>query len=292
MVDQTANFVRGEADSSIAAGDTTISVVNASEFPDPANGQYNVVLWDDSLGRPDQDDDAEIVRVTGRDTTNDNLTVTRAQEGTSDVSHPSGSALQLSPTAKTIDDIDTEKAGTNHDNNQHSETYTTTGENVENFSTSGSADTVPTSQGNGTLQMETVSTGVESTRMELASNTSTGTVFDLQTAFDELGYADPTNNQISIGDAGTYLIVGAGRIEDPDSSSDKLTLEVILNGSIETMTTFDASTGGFVDFTVDTTKVSQLSAGDSLQIKMRNFNGTDNGSQLGRDNYLSITKLL
>jgi len=108
MVDQTANFVRGEADSSIAAGDTTISVVNASEFPDPANGQYNVVLWDDSLGRPDQDDDAEIVRVTGRDTTNDNLTVTRAQEGTSDVSHPSGSALQLSPTAKTIGDIDAE----------------------------------------------------------------------------------------------------------------------------------------------------------------------------------------
>jgi hypothetical protein len=108
MVDQTANFVRGEADSSIGAGDTTISVVNASEFPDPANGQYNLVLWDDSLGRPDQDSDAEIVRVTGRDTTNDNLTVTRAQEGTSDVSHPSGSALQLSPTAKTISDIDAE----------------------------------------------------------------------------------------------------------------------------------------------------------------------------------------
>jgi hypothetical protein len=107
MVDQTANFVRGEADSSIGAGDTTISVVNASEFPDPANGQYNLVLWDDGLGRPDQDSDVEIVRVTGRDTTNDNLTVTRAQEGTSDVSHPSGSALQLSPTTKTIDDLAT-----------------------------------------------------------------------------------------------------------------------------------------------------------------------------------------
>lgn len=106
MVDQTANFVRGEADSSIAAGDTAISVVNASEFPDPANGEYNLVLWDDSLGRPDQDSDAEIVRVTGRDTTNDNLTVTRAQEGTSDVSHPSGSALQLGVTAKVITDLE------------------------------------------------------------------------------------------------------------------------------------------------------------------------------------------
>jgi len=104
MVDQTANFIRGETDSSVGAGDTTISVVDATEFPDPANGEYNLTLWNGD-GRPDQDSDAELVRVTGRDTGTNDLTVTRAQEGTSDVSHPTGSALQLGTSAKVIDDL-------------------------------------------------------------------------------------------------------------------------------------------------------------------------------------------
>lgn len=107
VLDQAANFVRGNTDASVASGDTTISVNNAYIFPDPANGEYNLVLWDaDNHPRPDQDSNVEIVRLTGRDTTNDNLTVTRAQEGTSDVSHPSGSALQMSPTAAMFSDID------------------------------------------------------------------------------------------------------------------------------------------------------------------------------------------
>lgn len=41
-----------------------------------------------------------------------------------------------------------------HDNTAHSEAYTTSGENVENFSTAGAAGEVPTSQGDGTLAME------------------------------------------------------------------------------------------------------------------------------------------
>lgn len=108
-LDQTENFVRGAVDASINSGDTTISVVDASLFPDPANGGYNLVLWDaGNHPRPDQDPDVEVVRVTGYDTTNNNLTVTRAQEGTSDVSHPSTSQLALTPTAKMFADIDTE----------------------------------------------------------------------------------------------------------------------------------------------------------------------------------------
>jgi len=107
VLDQAENFVRDNTDSSVASGDTTISVNDASIFPDPANGEYNLVLWDaDNHPRPDQDSNAEIVRLTGRDTTNNNLTVTRAQEGTGDVSHPSGSALQMSPTAAMFSDID------------------------------------------------------------------------------------------------------------------------------------------------------------------------------------------
>jgi len=105
-LDQIANFVRGSTDASVNSTQTTISVQDASIFPDPANGKYNLVLWDDgSHPRPDQDPDVEIVRVTGRDTTNNDLTVSRGQEGTSGVSHPSGSALQLSPTAAVFGDI-------------------------------------------------------------------------------------------------------------------------------------------------------------------------------------------
>lgn len=105
-LDQTANFIRGSTDASVDDTQTTISVVDASIFPDPASGEYNLVLWDaDSNPRPDQDPSVEIVRVTARDTTNNDLTVTRGQEGTTGSSHPSGSALQLSPTAKMFGDI-------------------------------------------------------------------------------------------------------------------------------------------------------------------------------------------
>lgn len=104
---QLENFVRGDVDASIGAGDTTISVSDASTFPDPSDGNYNLVLWNaGSYQRPDEDPDVEIVQVTGRDTTNDNLTVTRAQEGTSDVAHASSSELQLSVTEKLLQDID------------------------------------------------------------------------------------------------------------------------------------------------------------------------------------------
>jgi len=110
-LDPAANFVRGKVNGSVASGDTTFSVADASIFPDPTSGgSFNAVIWD-AASHPDpyQDPDVEIVRVTGRDTTNDNLTVTRGQESTSDVSHPSGSSIQMSPTAKMFGDIDSDK---------------------------------------------------------------------------------------------------------------------------------------------------------------------------------------
>jgi len=107
VLDQTANFVRGTVSASIASGDTTISVTDASIYPDPATDEYNLVLWDTNQGRPDQDSSVEVVRVTGRDTTNDTLTVSRGQEGTSDVSHPDSSALLLDATDKLLSDVDT-----------------------------------------------------------------------------------------------------------------------------------------------------------------------------------------
>lgn len=105
-LDPAANFVRDSTDASIDTTSTTLSVSDASIFPDPASeGEYNIVVWAPSYPRPDQDPDVEIMRVTARDTTNDDLTVTRGQEGTSGASHPSGSAVQLSPTAKMFGDI-------------------------------------------------------------------------------------------------------------------------------------------------------------------------------------------
>lgn len=137
-LDQVANFVRGTTDAAVDSTQTTISVVDASIFPDPADGEYNLVLWDDGAHpRPDQDPDVEIVRVTARDTGTNDLTVTRAQEGTAGASHPSGSALQLSPTAKVFGDI------------------AASDQAVEDFTTAGGSGTVPTSQGDGSLLMET-----------------------------------------------------------------------------------------------------------------------------------------
>jgi len=164
MVDQTDNFVRGSTDSSVTSTDTSISVVDASVFPDPTagRGEYNLVFWNDANGRPDQDADAEIIRVTGRDTTAGTLTVLRGQETTTAASHPSDSALQLAPTAKVIDDIVAEKADTDRA--------------VEDFTTNGAADTIPISQGGGSLAMGTI-----------AGRFSNLDVFETDGSFDATG---------------------------------------------------------------------------------------------------------
>ena len=108
VLDAVSNFVRGNTDAEVGTEDTTVSVDDASIFPDPeTDGEFNVVIWDaNNFPRPDQDGDVEILRVTERDTTDDELTVTRAQEMTSEASHPEGSAIHLSPTAKMFSDIE------------------------------------------------------------------------------------------------------------------------------------------------------------------------------------------
>lgn len=109
VLDPAANFVRGTTDSQINSTNTTLSVTDASIFPDPSSeGEYNVVVWDAANHpRPDEDSDVEIMRVSARDTNNNDLTVSRGQETTSGASHPSGAAVMLSPTAKMFGDIET-----------------------------------------------------------------------------------------------------------------------------------------------------------------------------------------
>ena len=98
--EQVANFIRDDVASAVGQGDGTIDVPDASLFPDPTEGEYHLVLWNqDEHPLPSSDPDVEIVAVTDRDTSADTLTVTRGMEGTDDVAHAETSVVQLSPTA-------------------------------------------------------------------------------------------------------------------------------------------------------------------------------------------------
>ena len=106
-LDQTANFQRAEITQGfpMAAADDDVYFIGADEFPDPANGAYNLVIFDQTQhSRPDQDPNVEIVRATSR-ISNVELGVDRGQEGTSAADHPAGSAVILAPTSKMFDDI-------------------------------------------------------------------------------------------------------------------------------------------------------------------------------------------
>jgi len=118
-LDQTQNFVEVDILGTYTSTDTTISLESggASEVPDPVNGEYNLV-WFDALNnaKPSFDPEVEIVRVTGRDTGNDTLTVQRGRENTSAVAHDTGDAdyrFLLTPTSKLISDIDSDNFETN-----------------------------------------------------------------------------------------------------------------------------------------------------------------------------------
>jgi len=109
MADQVKNFIKRTVNGGHDDAAVTVSVNNASLFPDPASGEYNVI-WYDATNYPDPSDDpnVEIVRVTGRDTGANTVTVTRAQEDTAASTKNTAGAtykLLLAPTEKTIADI-------------------------------------------------------------------------------------------------------------------------------------------------------------------------------------------
>ena len=85
MLDPALNFAR-VTPSLVAAGVTTVNLASGegAELPQPsADGAFNLVWWNFSDYKVASDDpNKEIVRVTARST--DQLTVTRAQEGTAD----------------------------------------------------------------------------------------------------------------------------------------------------------------------------------------------------------------
>lgn len=91
--------------------------------------------------------------------------------------------------SSTIDGVSSPYATDPHDNTQHSEDYTTTDENVEDFSTAGANGTVPISQGDGTLQMGNVSAAlewVEDPNSPLTISSSTSGSVNIANDYDEV----------------------------------------------------------------------------------------------------------
>jgi hypothetical protein len=108
-LDPVVNFFRSTiATLPLNSGTTTMVLASGdgNKLPNPSvDGAFNLVVYDPS----DPFVAPEIVRCTAR--TSDTLTILRGQEGTSDATKAAGIAwtVELVPTAKTIQDIDSKK---------------------------------------------------------------------------------------------------------------------------------------------------------------------------------------
>jgi hypothetical protein len=116
-LDQVENFVRVSVAGTHDSGVSTVTLESgeASELPLVTDGKYNLVWFDASgFAQPDADPNVEIVRVNSINTNNDTISVTRGVENTSASAKNTGTEyeLLLTPTAKTIEDIDANKLDT------------------------------------------------------------------------------------------------------------------------------------------------------------------------------------
>jgi len=105
----------------IAIAEADWDVTDGSVFP--ASGDFMLTVWDEST-YPDPSDDPnmEIVRATAR--AGNTITVTRAQELTSDVAHSSGDTVAMLITAGTFDEHLDQNVKTSDDVEFHSVTLT------------------------------------------------------------------------------------------------------------------------------------------------------------------------
>jgi len=113
--DPVVNFAKSPIVGTLPTGSTTLTLASSwsSLFPTPSiSGEYNVVFWNaKDYARAEDDPSKEILRVTAKGGTT--LTITRAQEGTSQGDHVlEGNVykIALTVTAKAISDIHTYKA--------------------------------------------------------------------------------------------------------------------------------------------------------------------------------------
>lgn len=120
----------------------------------------------------------------------------------------------------------------NHGDGAHTESYAKSGDNVEEFSTTGSSGTVPTSQGDGTLAMETV--GVDDLGNVLGGNSGDSTAAAVHPDSDAGG-----DGSVAVGDNSTAagsgsIAIGNGAINDHDDA-------IIIGNNATADTAFGAS---------------------------------------------------
>jgi len=109
MLDKAYNFAKSII-SPLASGAVSVTLTDPSKFIDPASGEYNCTIWCSSLfASPTEDPNKEIVRFTAK--SGSDYTITRAQEGTTDVDHNTvgeSYSIAIGITAKMITDIASE----------------------------------------------------------------------------------------------------------------------------------------------------------------------------------------
>jgi hypothetical protein len=231
VLDPAENFVRGATDASVASGDTTISVADASLFVDPSTeGEYNVVVWDsDTYNNPDiafNNSATEIMRVTARDANNNNLTVTRGQENTSAISHPSGATVLHTLTA--IDQQDIENTFSQFWDSSASELTA----DVNNSAVSTEALYTASRIYDAVVWTDGTTYYADGRSTEISSGSSFSTVF--QAALDSVVTTNRDNGTVAVA-KGTYSVDGLvdiregvtvdasqGAVFEPESDSDML----------------------------------------------------------------------
>jgi len=178
VLDNAANFAESDVTSAINAGDTTVNVSDASVYP---AAPFNVVVWDAATGTVLDDSNREVMRVTAVDTGTNTLTVTRAQEETSDVSHPDTSRVANRPTAKMFDDMDVSL------------------EEIADYTASPTEVTAPVNNGSVTTDDSiTVTTGEATDTLHYGSNQDRANAGDSGVAVG-IGARVPTENSVSVG---------------------------------------------------------------------------------------------
>ena len=108
-LDAVKNFAKVTVSAGYDDNDVVIDLISGDgeKLPDPANGEYNVIWFDNvTYEDPADDPNVEIVRVTAK--TSNELTIVRAQEGTTATAKNTASStykMILGITAKMITDI-------------------------------------------------------------------------------------------------------------------------------------------------------------------------------------------